>query len=247
MGGEKNKTKPIMQGIKPIGLGLYLEKERILTIADLHLGYEEMLNSKGIFVPRANFERIKERLNKIFEQLPRVNRVVINGDLKHEFGEISKQEWREVIRMLQFIQKNCEKISLIKGNHDTILGPLVKWENLKIEKELYITGSGVLFLHGHELSESKEFKKAKTIIIGHEHPAISLREGVRSEPYKCFLKGEFDGKTLIVLPGLNAVSEGTNVLREKLLSPFLKRDLSEFECWLVEDKAYYFGKLKQLK
>lgn len=246
MGGVKNKTKPVMQGIKPVGLGLYLERERILIISDLHLGYEEMLNSKGIMVPRVNFDRIKERLGKIFEQLPKVKRVVINGDLKHEFGEISKQEWREVIRMLQFIQKNCEKISLIKGNHDTILGPLVKWENLKIQDELYITGSGVLFLHGHKLSESKEFKKADTLIIGHEHPAVSLREGVRSEPYKCFLKGKFDGKTLIVLPGLNAVSEGTNVLREKLLSPFLKQDLSEFECWLVEDKPYYFGKLKQL-
>lgn len=240
---EKRK---ILKGIRPLGLGLFLEKERILSIADLHLGYEEMLNSQGIFVPRVNFEKIKKSLEGIFSELPRLKRIIINGDLKHEFGSISIQEWREVIRMLQFLQKHCKNISLIKGNHDTILGPLVKWENLKIEEELYITKEKILFLHGDKFSDSENFKKAKTIVIAHEHPAVSLREGVRSELYKCFLKGKFKGKNLIVMPSLNFVAKGTDVLREKLLSPFLQQDLSEFECWLVEEKAYYFGKIGEL-
>ncbi|MEM0360673.1 MAG: metallophosphoesterase [Candidatus Diapherotrites archaeon] len=239
--------KEIFGGAKPVGLGLFFEREGILAIADLHLGYEEMLNSQGIFLPRTNFEKVKETLEGMFKELPELNMIVILGDLKHEFGFISRQEWREVIEMLQFLQGKAKKIALLKGNHDKILGPLVKWERLKIREELYITSAGVLFLHGDKLSHSAEFKKAKTIIIGHEHPAIALRDGVKSEMFKCFLKGKFKEKKLIVLPSLDMISIGTNILREKPLSPFLQGNLSDFECWLVEDKAYYFGKLKELK
>ncbi len=233
----------IIPGIRISGLGLYLEKEKTLVIADLHLGYEEMLNKQGILIPRTNFREIKKKLSAMLKGLPPLNKIVIDGDLKHEFGNISKQEWREVIEIVQFLSRKCKELVLIKGNHDTILGPLAKWEKLEIKDYLYITTNSVLVLHGHKLSNSKNFKKAKTLVIGHEHPAVSLREGVRSELYKCFLKGKFNGKNLVVLPSLNQVSVGTNVMSEKLLSPFLQRSLSEFECWLVEDKAYYFGSL----
>ena len=84
----------------------------------------------------------------------------------------------------------------------------------------------------------------KTIIIGHEHPAIVLKEGPRKEKYKCFIKGKFKRKNLIVMPSFNLVTEGTDVLLETRLSPFLQRDISSFECWIVADKVYYFGKLK---
>ena len=242
------KNNEIMPGITIVGLGLYLEKEKALVIADLHLGYEEMLNSQGLFVPRINFNKIKSTLTGMFKELPKLHNVIILGDLKHEFGRVNMQEWREVIKMLQFIRKNCKNISLVRGNHDTILGPLVKYEGLKIEDNLYITKCGVLFLHGDKLKDNANFKKAKTIVIAHEHPAVSLREGVKSEMYKCFLKGKHKGKNLIVLPSLNQISVGTNILREKLLSPFLKeQDLGKFECWLVEDRPYYFGKLGKME
>ncbi len=237
----------ILPGIRPVGLGLFIEKERILVIADLHLGYEEMLNAQGVFIPRINSGEIKKKLGEMLSELPELKRIVIAGDLKHEFGRISKQEWREVIEMAQFLARKCREVVLLRGNHDTILGPLAKWEKLKIRDDLYITSSSMLVLHGHEFKENANFRKAKTLVIAHEHPALSLREGIRSELYKCFLKGKFGGKNLIVLPSLNSISTGTNVLREKLLSPFLKEaDLHNFECWLVEDRAYYFGGLGEM-
>jgi putative SbcD/Mre11-related phosphoesterase len=240
------EKKEILKGIRPVNFGLFFEKEKILAIADLHLGYEEMLNAQGIFLPRTNFSRIKANLESTLKELPKLDIIVILGDLKHEFGFISMQEWKEVIEMLQFLQKHCRKIVLIKGNHDKILGPLVKWEGLEIQEEFYITKANVLFLHGDKIPVGENFKKAKTIAIGHEHPAVSLREGIKSEMFKCFLKGKFKGKNLVVLPSLDMVSVGTNVLTQKLLSPFLQGDLGKFECWLVEDKAYYFGKLSKL-
>ena len=233
----------ILPGIAIVDLGLYLEKKQAIIIADLHLGYEEMLNKQGIFIPRLNFRDIKKRLKSMLEET-QPKSVIINGDLKHEFGEISKQEWREVLAMLDFIQERTEQIVLIKGNHDTILGPLARRKGLSILDELYITEYAALILHGHKLSQSEEFKKAKTLIIAHEHAAIGLREGQRVELYKCFLKGKYGEKNLIVMPSMNAVAIGSDVLSEKLLSPFLQQDLSDFECWVVEDKVYYFGKLR---
>ena len=40
--------------------------------------------------------------------------------------------------------------------------------------------------------------------------------------------------------------EGTDILRDKILSPLLKQNLDNFEVFAVEDKIYKFGKLKNL-
>ncbi len=89
-------------------------------------------------------------------------------------------------------------------------------------------------------------KDASTIIIGHEHPAISLIDGPRVEQFKCFLKGKFKGKNLIVQPSLNPIVEGNDITRDEILSPFLKGGIGNFDVFTVEDKVYDFGKLKNL-
>ena len=59
----------ISKGIEAIGQSLFFRKRRILAIADLHLGYEEMLNRQGVMMPRFNFKEIKARLEKILLKL----------------------------------------------------------------------------------------------------------------------------------------------------------------------------------
>ena len=237
----------ISPGVRIAGLGLWIEKEKALVISDLHLGYEEMLNKQGVMMPRFNFEKIKKTLKQMFRPLGKVEKAIINGDLKHEFGTISDQEWAEVIEMLRFIGRNCGGIVLVKGNHDTILGPIAKWHGLEITDEYYIESEKTLIVHGDKLPEGKNFGKAGRIIIGNEHPAVLLTQGARGEKFKCFLKGEFEGKELIVLPSMNFCAEGTDVLNEGPISPVLKKvNLEEFEAWLVEEKPYYFGKLRGL-
>ena len=87
----------------------------------------------------------------------------------------------------------------------------------------------------------------KTVIIGHDHPAVSIYEDLRKETYKCFLVGKHKRKNLIVLPSLNPLTEGTDVKNEKLLSPFLHKELGNFDVYIVADKVYGFGKLKKLR
>jgi uncharacterized protein len=232
----------IYEGIKIVDLGLYIEKEKVLIISDLQLGYEESMNRKGVFIPRIQFDLIKKRLEKIFERVS-PNIVIINGDLKHEFGTINNQEWNDSLSILYYIQKNCKKIILVKGNHDWILGPIAKKRNIELVESYVIRN--ICILHGHKiLLDSLNYK---ILIIGHEHPAISLKEDSKVEKYKCFLKGKFDDKTLIVMPSFNMLNEGSDVLNENYLSPFLKENIKNFVVFIVEDKVYKFGRIKDLK
>jgi putative SbcD/Mre11-related phosphoesterase len=255
----------IVKGIEVIDLALYLKKEKILIIADTHIGYEEALNKQGVLIPRFQFKEIIKRLEKIVGKR-KIDKIIINGDIKHEFGRISEQEWRHTLRLLDFLSKYCKEIILVKGNHDTILGPIAEKRKVKVVDCVVISSDGVikplgiksmgikslknnlLIIHGDKINENilKIIKKNNIkIIIGHEHPAVSIHEGVRTELFKCFLKGKWKKRTLIVQPSFNLVTEGTDIVKEELLSPFLKQDLSSFECFIVGDKVYEFGKLSK--
>jgi uncharacterized protein len=232
----------IYKGIKIIDLGLYIERGKVLIISDLQLGYEESMNRKGVFIPRIQFDLIKKRLEKIFEKIV-VNTVIINGDLKHEFGIINKQEWNDSLSILDYIQTKCKKIILVKGNHDLVLGPIANKRNIEFVD--YYTIGYICILHGNKIIlDSLNYK---VLIIGHEHPAISLKEEAKTEKYKCFLRGKYNNKTLIVMPSFNMLNEGSDVLNERYLSPFLNSNINNFEVYIVEDKVYKFGKIKNLR
>jgi hypothetical protein len=234
----------ILPNIKIIGLTLFLEKQGILVIADSHLGYEEALNREGILIPRLQFREVLKHLEEVFNKVkPKL--IVMLGDIKHEFGLISKQEWRDTLNLLDYLLSKA-KVVLIKGNHDAILGPLARKKGLEI-KDYFVVGNN-LFCHGHKLIDEKmkEWKGIKTVIIGHEHPAISIRDDVRVEKYKCFLLGKYKNKNLIVMPSFNFMTEGTDVLQEKLLSPFIT-NVYDFEAFVVGDKIYKFGRISKLK
>ncbi len=229
--------------IEIIGTALFLQKEKTLILSDFHLGYEEALVKKGILIPKSQFRQIIEKLEIIFKKTGKVKKVILNGDLKHEFGTILNSEWRDVIKLIEFIKKYSDEIVIIKGNHDTILFPIAKQQKIEIVNHKKI--SDVLILHGDILPKIID-KDVKTIIIGHEHPAIAIRDGARVETFKCFLKGEWKKRTLIVMPSTNPLVEGTDILNQKLLSPFLKKGVLSFEVFVADDKTYYFGKVKDL-
>lgn len=230
----------IVPGVEIRDLSLYLKREKVLVLSDFHIGLEEALNKQGYLMPRFQFDDIIKRLKKILDGLE-LKKIVILGDLKHEFGTISETEWRQTLQLLDFLTAYCNDIILIKGNHDTIIGPIAAKRNVKLRKFLRL---GDFFLSHGDVLKSAD---AKVMIIGHEHPAVGLKNGPRVEVYKCFLKGKFNGKTLIVVPSFNLVTEGTDVLKDETLSPFLSKNISSFEVFIVSDEVYYFGRLKNLR
>lgn len=238
-----------MPNVQIIGLGLYLDST--LVISDLHIGYEEFLNKQGILVPRLQFEEMSKKIVSILKLLEKkaIKRIIVNGDLKHEFGTISEQEWRNTLNFLDLLLKHAKEVVLIKGNHDTIIGPIAKKRNVQVVNHFMIPKKQkkcILIIHGDKIPGKGLLGNCSAVIIGHEHPAISIKEGSKVESYKCFLKGKYKGKTLIVQPSFNTLIDGTDVLREKTLSPLLRQRLDKFDVYAVEDKAYKFGKLKNL-
>ena len=237
----------ISKGITIVDTALWFELEKVLVINDLHIGYEESLHRKGVLVPRFQLEQIMNKLKVILEKTKPV-KIIINGDLKHEFGKVLRQEWREVLEFLDFLLQKIPEVIIIKGNHDPFIKPIADKKGEVIVNE-YIVGD-TLIVHGDALVETN----ARRIVIGHEHPAITIREGSKWEKYKCFLKGKWKSKgknkkniELIAVPSFNPLLEGTDVLKKKLLSPFLE-DIQNFEVFVVGEKGvFYFGKVKELQ
>ena len=230
----------ISKNIQTIETALWLEQEKILIMNDLHIGYEEAMHKKAILVPRQQLKNIISIVQKILQKV-QPDKIIINGDLKHEFGKILRQEWKEVLEFLDFLLKNCKEVIIIQGNHDPVIKPISQKRGIKVLQE-YKVGD-IHIVHGDELVETD----AKTIIIGHEHPAITIRENSKFEKFKCFLKGKWKRKEVIAVPSFNPLLEGTDVLEGQVLSPFLEK-LDSFEVYVVGEKETYdFGRIKDLK
>ena len=241
--------------IKFLNKALLIEnKKRILVLGDLHLGYEEAMNKVGILIPRFQFQETLKELKEIFREIGKVDEIVILGDFKHEFGGINKQEWRDVLRVLDFLKKMGGKVVLIKGNHDSILGPIAQRKEVKI-KDFYVKCLGekerICFLHGHKNFLKCLDKNIKILIMGHRHPAVVLQDKYKKERYKCFLRGKWKKKDVIILPSFFPFIEGSDVVnigKNRLFIP--ERNLKSFSVLIYEEKTgrvYDFGKLKNLR
>ncbi len=219
--------------MKPLPLpGKALKLGRNLIIADLHLGYEVSMAREGFYLPRI-FHEVVGNLKSILES-EKPKRLVINGDLKHSFIP----EWREREELRAFVEEispMVNEIVLVRGNHD--VGTLWLRElGVEIVDELEV--SGWKLVHGHKLVEGERF------IIGHEHPAIRLRDEVGALiKVPIFLVGA----SLIVLPAFSPWAYGNDVLRE-IVSPFLRAYDVRASRVLVplEDELLDFGELGKL-
>lgn len=238
----KLKPNSLVDGVEMIDLALQIDDH--LIISDLHLGYEHSLNREGFMIPKFQFEKILDRLEQI-KHLSPCDKIIINGDLKHEFGNISWQEWKEVKSFLEYLQDTFTEVILIKGNHDNFTRYISEKMGLEMRNQFSL--ENFLLLHGHQLPDLNQFKE-KCLIIGHEHPCIGLRNGERVEKIKCFLKGYLKDRELIVMPSFNFISEGSDILHEKLLSPFLTRQsIDNFKVYGVEDfEIFPFGRVNDL-
>ena len=222
---------------------IYIKSLDAIVIADLHLGYEGIMAEHGIYIPKIQFKREKETIERIIE-IKNADRIIINGDVKHEFSETSYHEFKEVGEMFSFLKKNFKAIDVVKGNHDNFIIRITKKFEIPLHEELEI--GEYLFIHGHQLPTKTE---DKFIITAHEHPAIAIFDeaGVK-EKFKCFLIG----KKMLVLPAFSYLAQGSEVNiipKSELLSPVLRKEnVDEFDViGITEIGCLNFGKLKNLR
>lgn len=218
---------------------IYLKDIDAIVLSDLHLGFEEAAargldysygrktRSVGMFLPRIQLKRIIDILTNVFEII-KPKKLIINGDLKHAFDQLLKQESREIASLLDFIiNNNIYEIVIIRGNHDNYLPIVLKkyGVNLYTRYEYVTSNYRLLITHGHLELDLLEYN---FVIIGHEHPSIKCF-GLIKTPV--FIKIPFDkNKYIICIPAIGPYHPGTSISveREKYLSPIIRHygDLS---------------------
>ena len=133
-----------MNKISYIGKCLLVEVlgKKILSVGDLHLGYEEALNISG--VGRKLFGEMIKDFEEIFEKIGKVDEIVLLGDVKHVFGRVLQQEREDFRRLLEFFGERCKKIVIVQGNHDALFEFLIR-KNTEV-RDFYCVEE-VCFLH----------------------------------------------------------------------------------------------------
>lgn len=235
----------LLPGIEAVGLGIHLPAQRALVLADLHLGIEDAMRRQGVLIPRHHYKELLRRITRMLARIGRVERIVLNGDLKHEFGRINDQEWREVKKLIDALRGEDREVVIVKGNHDVMLAPIAKDKGVRVVKELAL--GDTLVCHGDRLPTSLD--GIKTILIGHEHPTIVLRDKAKAEKYKCFLVTGYKRRKLIVQPSFGPMTGGMDVLHGEPLSPLLDTNVKKGHVFIVDeekDDVLAFGKLSEL-
>lgn len=222
------------------------ENKKILAVGDLHLGLESALNEAGVFVNRYVFDQIKKDLEELFVDTPRFDEIVLLGDIKHSMGTILREERSQFEFVIKKMKQHSEKITLIKGNHDTMLQFIIK--DTALEAVKYYQVGDCLFIHGDKDYEALREKNVKHIIMGHLHPAVYLRDSVKTEKYKCFLEGVYKGKNYVILPSFSSNNEGSDPREFYAKLPW-NLNLNRFNVIIVGEnlETYRFGKLRDIE
>lgn len=210
---------------------LYLEDYETVVMADFHLGYEDVMAQKGVFLPKLQYPYIMDLLERIFERYDPQS-FIIDGDLKHEFSRNMPQEWREIENVIDFI-RDRSKLIVIRGNHDNFLKSILRRRDVPLV-DSFVRGNYV-FVHGHR---DVKIPEGKILVMGHEHPSITLRDEVyASTKYPCFLLTD----RLIVLPAASLYAYGTDITRNNYISPILQNSPFDFEIFAIDEKEGIVG------
>jgi uncharacterized protein len=141
-------------------LALFHEKERWLAVADLHFGYELSQRAAGRLIPLWGMMSVEARLNRLLDEY-RPCQLIIVGDLVHDqTSSVAAAD------LLARFGERCPVVALA-GNHDRHVAQMIefvqRWETPEF-----------VFEHGHVETEDET---GRIRIIGHHHPAASLRDG----------------------------------------------------------------------
>jgi len=205
--------------------------EDSLVIADVHLGYEEAISSDGISIFHRQIDELKRMIEELFD-MTGATRLVINGDLKHTFERATSEEWEDLPEFIEKALERAREVILVRGNHDTILGPLRRYDKVRIVDELFL--GGLRLIHGHK----GHFQQG--ILMAHEHPAILLGDRVGGRiRVPCFLHNE--ELQLTVMPAFSPVVGGTPVnllIKEEFLSPILNEvGVDDMKVFCVDEET----------
>jgi putative SbcD/Mre11-related phosphoesterase len=145
---------------------------RLMAIADLHIGWELSLSREGIHVPTQTPKLLKRLMDLLSRYKP--DELLVLGDVKHTVATAETMEWHDVPDFFNAVKKHVQRISVIRGNHDGNLEPLLP-EGITVLPATGVTFDGASFFHGHQWP-SPAVLRGKTIVMAHVHPVVAFRD-----------------------------------------------------------------------
>jgi len=217
--------------ILPTKPALIIEgKRKNLVITDLHIGFENSMESNKIFVGKNSTinETIQEVSEIIESQKP--DSLILLGDVKSSIKSISRNEWDEIPRFFKEIGKKCD-VALIPGNHDANIQRLVP-DNISMISSAGMVEENMLLTHGHTIP-SENFSHVDKIVMGHIHPVFFQEDSIingqrvwasiKTEKEKIFpnKSGEIE---IIIIPSFNRYFYATYRKQyKKSISPIIDK------------------------
>jgi len=147
--------------------------ERVLVVADLHIGWEASLAQKGIHVPSQTPKLLEKMIQLIKATNP--SSIIFLGDVKHTVRKVELEEWRDVPEFFQKISEIVQDIQVLSGNHDGNLEALTT-PNVKIHSSSGITlWNRIALLHGHAWPKA-DLLGCETMVMAHLHPVVTFTD-----------------------------------------------------------------------
>jgi putative SbcD/Mre11-related phosphoesterase len=206
--------------IKPIqpypALLLRRKSERVLVVADLHIGWEAPLTEKGLHVP-SQTPKILDRLLQLIKTC-KPTRLIFLGDVKHAIAKVEMEEWRDIPDFFEALEKKVSDIQVVPGNHDGNLEPLLP-ETVKILPSTGVVFGNVGLFHGHAWP-APELLGCRSLVTGHVHPMVAFRDPMgfrisRQVWVKAACDGERLAKSVLKRLGVKVNVSPSIVLRDQ--------------------------------
>ena len=229
-----------MAPIKILGEPALLLEGQTLVVADLHLGFEGELRSKGINIPLKGDEFARKIRALAASVKP--ERLVLLGDVKHHVAGPEKLEFLLVPHFFGAIMGLTTEVHVILGNHDGGLEGLLPRDVIVHGPEGMRLGENWL-THG-SAGLPREAESSKWVIMGHVHPSVRLSDAMGYRySFQVWLSGPRRGRKggmIMVMPSFNnyvgqlVMNEPTKAtLRGPLLSKKMV-DLDDLEVYTLD-------------
>ena len=147
-------------------LALFHRAERWLAVADVHFGYELSQRAAGGLFPLWGMETVEARLRALLDDY-RPRRLIVAGDFIHD--RAARVPALALLERLRTAGGGCEVV-LVAGNHDRPAFTAAETCPAFVTDRFY-------FHHGDGTPPAEAERGGRTEIIGHHHPAATLRDG----------------------------------------------------------------------
>lgn len=180
---------------------MYFPDEKILVIADLHIGKLGYFRKKGVPLPASGLKTTLQRLEQLIQSVA-PGTVVFLGDLFHTGEDILWQEFLEILN----VPAGLPQYTLIRGNHDKFTESRYQSAGINVVEEW--SWDNLLFTH----EPLEEVHEGVINVAGHIHPMVSIKgKGKQSLRLPCFL---YSGQTFM-LPAFGHFTGGQTMSLRK--------------------------------